>query len=58
MYLFYAYIGMQGDLVPIDQLAHDWPVALVLPFACVLLGWGALRFYDLPVRKWLSSVWN
>ena len=58
MYLFYAYIGMQGDLVPIDQLAHDWPVALVLPFACILLGWGALRFYDIPVRKWLSSVWN
>ena len=56
MYLFYAYIGFDGNLVPIARMHSVWPVALLLPLACVLLGWMAMRFYDIPVRKWLSKA--
>lgn len=55
MYLFYAYIGFSGNLVPIAELDRVWPVALALPFACILLGWLSLRFYDIPVRRWLRA---
>ena len=55
MYLFYAYIGFQGELVPIAKLADVWPVALALPFACIALGWLCFRYYDLPLRRWLSK---
>lgn len=55
MYLFYAYIGFQGELVPIAKLADVWPVAIALPFACIALGWLCFRYYDLPLRRWLSK---
>ena len=55
MYLFYAHIGFQGELVPIAKLADVWPVAIALPFACIALGWLCFRYYDLPLRRWLSK---
>ncbi|MBR1712132.1 MAG: acyltransferase [Alloprevotella sp.] len=58
MYLFYAHIGFAGELVPIAKVHDVWPVALALPFGCILLGWIALRCYDLPVRRWLARVWE
>ena len=54
MYLFYAHIGFSGGPVPIETLFSVWPVALALPFACLLLGWLSLRCYDIPVRRWLA----
>lgn len=58
MYLFYAYIGFQGDLVPISKLADVWPVAIALPIVCILLGWLCFHYYDLPLRRWLSKHWQ
>lgn len=55
MYLFYAYIGFKGELVPIAKLSDVWPVAIALPFACIALGWLCFRYYDLPLRRWLSK---
>ena len=55
MYLFYSHIGFQGELVPIAKLADVWAVALALPFACIALGWLCFRYYDLPLRRWLSK---
>lgn len=55
MYLFYAYIGFNGELVPIARLNEVWPVALLLPFACICLAYVCFRFYDQPLRKRLSS---
>ena len=55
MYLFYAHIGFQGDLVPISKLADVWPEAIALPIACIVLGWLCFRYYDLPLRRWLSE---
>ena len=51
MYLFYAHIGFDGNLVPIAVMNDVWPVALALPLACILLAWLCWRFYDRPVRS-------
>ena len=57
MYPFYAHIGFHGDLVPISKLADVWHVAIALPFACIVLGWLFFRYYDLPLRRWLSKTY-
>jgi len=56
MYLFYAHIGFDGNLVPISKMSEVWPIAVVLPIACVLLAWICLRFYDKPVRRYLMRA--
>ena len=56
MYLFYAHIGFNGDLVSITELNDVWPVALALPLTCILLAWLSWRFYDRPVRRYLMSA--
>lgn len=56
MYLFYAYIGFDGDLVPIAVLGDVWPVALILPVACILLAYVCWRFYDRPVRAYFMKA--
>ncbi len=55
MYLFYAHIGFDGNLVPIAKMNDVWPVAIALPVACILLAWLCWRFYDLPLRRYLST---
>ena len=55
MYLFYAHIGFDGDLVPITKLREVWPEACILPVACIALAWLCMRYYDTPLRKWLSG---
>ena len=57
MYLFYAHIGFDGNLVPIGGLRAVWPWAVVLPVGCVVLAWLCLRLYDLPLRRWLMRRW-
>ena len=54
MYLFYANIGFDGNLVPIAKMNDVWPVAIALPVACILLAWLGWRFYDRPLRHYLS----
>ena len=56
MYLFYAHIGFNGDLVPIAVLGDVWPVAMALPLACILLAWICWRFYDRPVRRYFMKA--
>ena len=56
MYLFYAHIGFNGDLVPIAVLNDVWPVAVALPVACILLAWLCWRFYDRPIRRYLMKA--
>ena len=56
MYLFYAHIGFNGDLVPIAKMNDVWPVAIALPFACILLAWLCWRFYDRPLRNYFMKA--
>ncbi len=36
-------------------LAKAWPVGLVVFIFCIILSYVCLKFYDEPVRKWLSG---
>ena len=56
MYLFYAHIGFDGNLVPIAVMNDVWPVAVALPIACILLAWLCWRFYDRPVRSYFMKA--
>lgn len=56
MYLFYAHIGFDGNLVPISKISDVWPVAMILPVACIMLAWLCWRFYDRPLRRYLMKA--
>ena len=56
MYLFYANIGFDGNLVPISKMSEVWPVAMLLPVACILLAWLCWRFYDRPLRRYFMKA--
>ena len=56
MYLFYAHIGFDGNLVPISKMSDVWPVAIILPVACIMLAWLCWRFYDRPLRRYLMKA--
>lgn len=50
MYLFYAWIWSKGLV-----FSEVWPVCCGIFIAVVGLAWCALKFYDEPVRRWLSA---
>lgn len=50
MYLFYAWLWSEKY-----TFAQTWPVALGLFFGNILLAYICLKFYDEPVRRWLSK---
>ena len=54
MYLFYAHIGFNGER-SVLTIRETWPEAIILVAGCILLAWLCMRFYDLPVRRWLTK---
>lgn len=54
MYLFYAWLIKQQ----IYTLDECWPIALGLMAWNVALAYVFLRFYDLPVRRWLTAKFS
>ncbi len=54
MYLFYAHIGFDGNLVSITRMSDVWHVAIALPLVCILLAWVCWRFYDRPIHRYLT----
>ncbi|MDE6693310.1 MAG: acyltransferase [Muribaculaceae bacterium] len=50
MYLFYAWVWDHGY-----TFVEVWPVCCGLFCGIILLAFAALRFYDTPVRAWLSA---
>jgi peptidoglycan/LPS O-acetylase OafA/YrhL len=54
--LIYIYTGWVGaNKFPVSQ---TWHLALLTFSGSILLAWACLKFYDLPVRKWLARVWK
>ncbi len=51
MYYFYAWL--------IDKqlftLGETWPAALITCAVSIVVAWLCLRFYDIPVRRWLAK---
>ncbi len=54
MYLFYAYIGFNGES-SVLTIKETWPEAIALVIGCLVLAWLCMKFYDLPVRRWLTK---
>ncbi len=52
MYLYFAWVW--NNNIPIAQAI---PVIAVLIPGCILLAYLCLKFYDEPVRRWLSRKW-
>ena len=52
MYLFYWWLWSGEEKIPFSQA---WPVAIVVIIASIILAYICLRFYDIPLRKWLAS---
>lgn len=50
MYLFYSWVWNNG--IGIGQAI---PVGIGVCTGCILLAWVVMKFYDTPVRRWLSS---
>ena len=54
MYLFYKWL--------IDTCQYSfgetWQVALTVYAASLLLAWVCMKFYDIPVRRWLTKISN
>lgn len=49
VYLYTAWVA--DGKVPVAQ---GWPTAVATLAACLLLAWMCLKFYDIPVRQWLT----
>lgn len=53
MYLFYAWVWNNGI-----TLSRALPVCFVLFIGIIVLAWAAMRFYDTPVRRYLTERLN
>lgn len=51
MYAFYMWMIKTKQYT----FAETWHVAVVVVIASIILAWLCLRFYDIPIRKWLTS---
>ena len=51
MYAFYMWLIKTRQYT----FAETWPVALCVIAASVVLAWICMRFYDVPVRRWLRA---
>lgn len=52
MYIFYAWL-IKNDIY---TLRECWPMATLVVVSSVALAYLCLRFYDRPLRRWLSKV--
>ena len=52
MYLFYWWLWRGEENIPFSQA---WPVATAVILVSIALAYICLRFYDIPLRKWLTS---
>lgn len=54
MYIFYAWLIKNG----IYTIEACWPTALLVIASSMILAWLCLKFYDEPVRRWLTKTWK
>ncbi len=51
MYVFYLWLIKTRQYT----LQETWPAALLTVVCSIVLAWVCMRYYDLPVRKWLRN---
>ena len=58
MSLLFFHLGFDGNLLPMQTVFDHWRLALLpLVFAPVLV-WLLMKYYDKPLRRWLSACWG
>ena len=50
MYILYTWVWNNSL-----TLGQAWPQAVAVVLGSILLAWLSLRFYDIPIRRWLSN---
>ncbi len=50
LYVYYAWVI--NNKVTLDQA---WPVGVGILISSILVAWLLLKYYDIPVRKWLTQ---
>ncbi len=56
-FLAYFYVAWVSNHKGV-KIAEAWPYALAVLIGAILLAYGALKWYDEPVRKWLRRKYN
>lgn len=54
MSLFFFYLGFGGELLPMQKVFDHWPMALLPLCAGLVLAWLLMKYYDKPLRRWLT----
>lgn len=54
MLILFGRLGFDGNLYPPELTLSEWPLALIIVMGCPVLAWFLLKYYDQPIRRWLS----
>lgn len=55
MLLLFGRLGFDGNLYDPHLVFSEWPLALAITLGCPIFAWLLLKYYDLPVRRWLTQ---
>lgn len=58
MSLFFFRLGFDGNLLPRETVYAHWPLAILPVLTALLLACLLMRYYDKPLRRWLSAHWK
>lgn len=50
LYMYYAWVQKNNI-----QVENVWPAFLLVMILCIVIAYMSLKFYDIPVRKWLTK---
>ncbi len=54
MCLLFGRLGFDGNVYDPHLVLTEWPFALSITIGCPILAWLLLKYYDQPLRRWLS----
>jgi peptidoglycan/LPS O-acetylase OafA/YrhL len=58
MCILFSIIGFKGELFDKSAVYPYWPAAAGIAAFCILLAWLLMKYYDRPVRRWLTDHWK
>lgn len=54
MCLLFSRLGFDGNVYDPHLVLTQWPLAVAITLGCPVLAWLLLKYYDQPLRRWLS----
>ena len=55
MLILFGRLGFDGTLYDPHLVLNEWPLAVGITLGCPVLAWLLLKYYDQPLRRWLSA---